>query len=429
MGSVPQNRSATNGFHRKSAHQSGGGERGSSRKRSPPETRAPSQPESTPRQRFAGNPHAKAAAEGVLLRRIAGERPSEQRIQRFEAGQARLVQRNGSAGKERRASRSSSRGSVSPGKHASGAGKFRAAGVDNSTLRRIVGGTSERRIQRFEAGQAWLVQRNGSAGKERRASRSSSRGSVSPGKHASGAGKFRAAGVDNSTLRRIVGGTSEQRIQRFEVGQARFVQRKSFAGEERAEPAGACPAVAFRREAARWADDSAFRRIVGGAFEQRIQRFEAGQARFVQRKKFAGKPRAGAAAEGVLLCRIAGERPSEQRVQRFEAGQARFAQRKKLAGKPCADLAGVRPAEWFCRGKERAEPAGACPAAAFRRGNTRRVRESFALRGWTILRSVESSGVRPSGGFSASKSVRRGSSSGRASPGKNVPSQPELIPR
>ena len=289
MGSVPQNRSATNGFHRKSAHQSGGGERGSSRKRSPPETRAPSQPESTPRQRFAGNPHAKAAAEGVLLRRIAGERPSEQRIQRFEAGQARLVQRNGSAGKERRASRSSSRGSVSPGSHALGAWETHAAGVDNSTLRRIVGGTSERRIQRFEAGQAWLVQRNGSAGKERRASRSSSRGSVSPGKHASGAGKFRAAGVDNSTLRRIVGGTSEQRIQRFEVGQTRFVQRKSFAGEERAEPAGACPAVAFRREAARWADDSAFRRIVGGAFEQRIQRFEAGQARFVQRKGFAGE--------------------------------------------------------------------------------------------------------------------------------------------
>ena len=251
MGSVPQNRSATNGFHRKSAHQSGGGERGSSRKRSPPETRAPSQPESTPRQRFAGNPHAKAAAEGVLLRRIAGERPSEQRIQRFEAGQARLVQRNGSAGKERRASRSSSRGSVSPGSHALGAWETHAAGVDNSTLRRIVGGTSERRIQRFEAGQAWLVQRNGSAGKERRASRSSSRGSVSPGKHASGAGKFRAAGVDNSTLRRIVGGTSEQRIQCFEAGQARFVQRKGFAGEECAEPAGTCPAAAFRREAAR----------------------------------------------------------------------------------------------------------------------------------------------------------------------------------
>ena len=76
-----------------------------------------------------------------------------------------------------------------------------------------------------------------------------------------------------------------------------------------------------------------------------------------------------------------------------------------------------------------AEPVGAHPAVAFRRGNTRRVRESFAPRGWTILRSVESSGVRPSSGFSASKSVRRGSSSGRASPGKNVPSQPELVPR
>ena len=143
----------------------------------------------------------------------------------------------------------------------------------------------------------------------RRASRSLSCGSVSPGKHASGAGKFRAAGVDNSTFRRIVGGTSERRIQRFEVGQARFVQRKSFAGEERAEPAGAHPAVAFRR------------------------------------------------------------------------------------------------------------------------GNTRRVRESFAPRGWTILRSVESAGVRPSSGFSASKPVRRGSSSGRASPGRNVPSQPELVLR
>ena len=99
MGSVPQNRSATNGFHWKSAHQSGGGERGSSRKRSPPEIRAPSQPESAPRQRFAGNPHAKAAAEGVPLRRIAGERPSEQRILYFEAGQARLVQRKKLAGK------------------------------------------------------------------------------------------------------------------------------------------------------------------------------------------------------------------------------------------------------------------------------------------------------------------------------------------
>ena len=76
-----------------------------------------------------------------------------------------------------------------------------------------------------------------------------------------------------------------------------------------------------------------------------------------------------------------------------------------------------------------AEPVGAHPAVAFRRGNTRRVRESFVPRGWTILRSVESSGVRPSGGFSVSKPGRRGSSSGRASPGKNVTSQPELVLR
>ena len=147
------------------------------------------------------------------------------------------------------------------------------------------------------------------------------------------------------------------------------------------------------------------------------------------RQRFAGNPHAKAAAEGVLLRRIAGERSSEQRIQRFEAGQARFAQRKKLAGKPCADLAGVRPAEGFCRGKERAEPAGACPAAAFRREATRGALGRPALRGWTILRSVESSGVRPSSGFSVSKPVRRGSSRGRASPGKNVPSQPELVLR
>ena len=139
------------------------------------------------------------------------------------------------------------------------------------------------------------------------------------------------------------------------------------------------------------------------------------------RQRFAGNPHAKAAAEGVPLRRIAGERPSEQRIQRFEVGQARLAQRKKLAGKPCADLAGVHPAEGFCRGKERAEPVGAHPAVAFRRGNTRRVRESFAPRGWTILRSVESSGVRPSSGFSASKPVRRGSSNGRASPGSRAP--------
>ena len=160
MGSVPQNRSATNGFHRKSAHQSGGGERGSSRKRSPPEIRAPSQPESAPRQRFAGNPHAKAAAEGVPLRRIAGERPSEQRIQRFEAGQAWFVQRKSFAGKPcadlagvrpaegfcRGKERAEPAGACpaaafSSGSHALGAGETRAAGVDNSTLRRIVGGS------------------------------------------------------------------------------------------------------------------------------------------------------------------------------------------------------------------------------------------------------------------------------------------------
>ena len=76
-----------------------------------------------------------------------------------------------------------------------------------------------------------------------------------------------------------------------------------------------------------------------------------------------------------------------------------------------------------------AEPVGAHPAAAFRREATRWALGRPTLRGWTILRSVESSGVRPSSGFSASKSVRRGSSSGRASPGKNVPSQPELVPR
>ena len=109
----------------------------------------------------------------------------------------------------------------------------------------------------------------------------------------------------------------------------------------------------------------------------------------------------------------------------------------------------------------------------FRREATRWALGRPAPRGWTILRSVESSGVRPSSGFSASKPVRhgsssgrsspgsraperrqrafcfvespenarqssgfsaskpgrRGSSSGRASPGKNVPSQPELVPR
>ena len=149
---------------RKSARQSGGGKRGSSRKRSPPEIRAPSQPESAPRQRFAGNPHAKAAAEGAVrpaeearreaARRVSrsspaasfrrksacqsggGERGSssgrsppevrtpsqpefaprqcfagnlrakaaaEQRVQYFESGQARLIQRKKLIGKPRAA--------------------------------------------------------------------------------------------------------------------------------------------------------------------------------------------------------------------------------------------------------------------------------------------------------------------------------------
>ena len=87
----------------------------------------------------------------------------------------------------------------------------------------------------------------------------------------------------------------------------------------------------FRREAARWADDSTFRRIVGGAFEQRIQRFEAGQARFVQRKSFAGE--------------------------------------------------------------ERAEPVGACPAAAFSSGSHALGAGETRAAGKTILRSVESSGA------------------------------------
>ena len=337
MGSVPQNRSATNGFHRKSAHQSGGGERGSSRKRSPPETRAPSQPESTPRQRFAGNPHAKAAAEGVLLRRIAGERPSEQRIQRFEAGQARLVQRKKFAGKPRA-----------------------GAAAEGVPLRRIAG--------------------------ER---------------------------------------PSEQRIQRFEAGQARLVQRKSFAGEERDEPAGACPAAAFRREAACWADDSTFRRIVGGTSEQRIQRFEVSQARLVQRKGFAGEECVEPAGAHPA---VAFRRGNTRRVRESFALRGWTILRS-------VESSGVRPSCGFSASKpvrrsssngmvlpgKSAEPVGAHPAVAFRRGNARRVWESFAPRGWTILRFVESSGVRPSSGFSASKPVRRGSSSGRSSPGSRAP--------
>ena len=76
-------------FRRKSACQSGGGERGSSSGRSPPEVRTPSQPEFAPRQCFAGNLRAKAAA--------------EQRVQYFESGQARLIQRKKLIGKPRAA--------------------------------------------------------------------------------------------------------------------------------------------------------------------------------------------------------------------------------------------------------------------------------------------------------------------------------------
>ena len=69
-----------------------------------------------------------------------------------------------------------------------------------------------------------------------------------------------------------------------------------------------------------------------------------------------------------------------------------------------------------------AEPVGAHPAVAFRRGNTRRVRESFAPRGWTILRFVESpENAHQSSGFSDSKPGRHGSSSGRSSPGSRAP--------
>ena len=60
------------------------------------------------------------------------------------------------------------------------------------------------------------------------------------------------------------------------------------------------------------------------------------------------------------------------------------------------------------------------------------LRQRFAGKpraGQTILRSVESSGVRSSSGFSVSKPVRRGSSSGRVLPGRSAPSQPELVLR
>ena len=229
-----------------------------------------------------GNPRTKAAAESAV-------RPAKEA-------------RRKSA---RQANRSPPRGSASPEIHTPKQRQRTFCFVESPENAPVRAADSALRSRSGAARPAEELRR----GRTCRASRSLSCGSVSPGSRALGAGGTRAAGVDNSTLRRIVGGTSEQRVQRFEAGQARFVQRKSLAGEERAEPAGACPAAAFRREAARWA--------LGGP----------------------------------------------------------------------------------------------------------------ALRGWTILRSVESSGVRPSSGFSASKSVRRGSSSGRASPGKDVTSQPELVPR
>ena len=261
----------------------------------------------------------------------------------------------------------------------------------------------------------------------RRAGRSLPCGGVSPGSRAPKrrqrahrcAGKFRAAG--RTILRSVEssGAALEQRVQRFESGQARLVQRESFAGKESAEPAGACPTAAFRRETAcrnsgrgragalgssRAAEQTILRSVESSeaAPEQRVQCFESSQARLVQRKKFAGKPRAGAAAEGVPLRRIAGERPSEQRVQRFEVGQARFVQRKGFAGEECA------------------EPAGACPAAAFSSGSHALVAGETRAAGKTILRSVESSGVRPSSGFSVSKPVRHGSPRGRSSPGSRA---------
>ena len=137
------------------------------------------------------------------------------------------------------------------------------------------------------------------------------------------AGKPRAeAAAEALRFVKSSGAAPEQRVQRFESSQSRFVQRKGFAGKERAEPAGACPTAAFRRETA---------------------------------CRNSGRGRAGAlgssrAAEQTILRSVesSGAAP-EQRVQRFESGQARLVQRGSFAG------------------KERAEPAGACSAAAFRR--------------------------------------------------------------
>ena len=189
------------------------------------------------------------------------------------------------------------------------------------------------------------------------------------------------------------------------------------------------------------------------------------QPELVLRQRFVGKPHAGQTilrsvessgvrpSSGFIASKPGRRGSSSGRVLpgRSAPSQPELVLRQRFAGKPRAgqtilcsvESSGVRSSSGFSASKpvrrgssngmvlpgKSAEPVGAHPAVAFRRGNTRRVRESFVPRGWTILRSVESSGVRPGSGFSASKSVRRGSSSGRASPGKNVPSQPELVPR
>ena len=96
----------------------------------------------------------------------------------------------------------------------------------------------------------------------------------------------------------------------------------------------------------------------------------------------------------------------------------------------------VRPAERFRReGARRAGRSLPCGGvspgsrAPKRRQRARRCAGKFRAAGRTILRSVESSGLRQNSGFSASNPVRRGSSSGGASPGRNAPSQPELVPQ
>ncbi len=50
-----------------------------------------------------------------------------------------------------------------------------------------------------------------------------------------------------------------------------------------------------------------FRRIVGGAPEQRVQCFESSQARLVQRKKFAGK--LAGYEDGAVLLDMGGAEP------------------------------------------------------------------------------------------------------------------------